>query len=273
MLKKFFSFVFLLFAAEAAFAQDAGTTPKDSIAADTLSRYKKILLIPYNPMMHLSDADPDIAEYSERNVDVVRAIFRRGILQNLSGALNDEVCSTYPLGADISKESQKELDMIYGSLNYAMDTIYPIAHPQPDSVKSKSAGQAVKSLFAKNKTPKVKEVHDLKYMNIILTHPVILTKLAEKYNTDLFVFLNQFEIKTHYDDCLDLPLKIYRRELKVHYSVFDVSGKQLYGDVAVVNFPSNSNDINDIMMRNFPKISDLMVKTIRPILKTKMKQD
>ena len=99
-------------------------------------------------------------------------------------------------------------------------------------------------------------------MNIKLSHPELLTKLSEKYGTDLFVFLNQFEMKTHYDDCLDLALKIYKRELKVHYSIFDATGKQLYGDVAVVYFPSNSNDIIEIMSRNFPKISDYIAKTV-----------
>jgi hypothetical protein len=273
MLKKYFSTLCFLCLAVFASAQDVSPALKDS-SVDTLSvRYKKIILVPYNPIMQLSDANHDIAEYSEKTVDMVRAIFRRGILQNLSEALNDYVCNTFPMGGDMSKETAKELDMIYGSLNYVMDTVYPVAHPQRDSTKSKTAGQAVKSLFTKSKGPKVKEVHDLKYMNIILTHPELLAKLAEKYNTDLFIFLNQFEIKTHYDDCLDLPLKIYRRELKVHYSIFDVTGKQLYGDVAVVNFPSNSNDISDIMVRNFPKISDYIVKTVRPILKSKIKQN
>ena len=58
----------------------------------------------------------------------------------------------------------------------------------------------------------------------------------------------------------DIALKIYRRKLKLHYSVFDVSGKQVYGDVAVVDFPSNSNDIAEIMQQNFPKIGESIVQ-------------
>ena len=42
----------------------------------------------------------------------------------------------------------------------------------------------------------------------------------------------------------------------VHYSIFDDTGKQLAGGVASTYFPSNSNDIFDIMGSNFPDIAD-----------------
>ena len=87
--------------------------------------------------------------------------------------------------------------------------------------------------------------------------------LKDKTGADVFVLLNQFEIITNYSDCLDLALKIYRRQLKAHYSVFDADGNQLYGDVAVVDFPSNANDVREIMARNFPTISEDISKKVQ----------
>ena len=87
--------------------------------------------------------------------------------------------------------------------------------------------------------------------------------LKDKTGSDVFVLLNQFEIITNYNDCLDLALKIYRRQLKAHYSVFDADGNQLYGDVAVVDFPSNANDVREIMSRNFPKIAEAIAKNVQ----------
>ncbi len=248
--KKFFFFLFL-FVASVVTAQTVSPAQNTS-AADTV--YKKILLVPYNPIMHLSDADIDIMEYMQQTENVIRAAFRKGLLQGIAAKLSG-VCETFPMRGDIAKETQKDLDMIYGSINYNMDTVFPVAHPVKDSLQKKS-------LFSKNHAPKVKEIHDLKYMNITFSHPELLKMLSAKYENDLFVFLNQFEIKTNYSDCLDLALKIYRRQLKVHYSVFDATGKQLYGDVAVVDFPSNTNDISEIMRGTFPKISDYIVKSI-----------
>ncbi len=216
--------------------------------------YKKILLIPYNPMMHLSDADHDIAEYSEQNPQQIRAKFRHGLTNYVSADLM-KVYQVQSMASNVLRDNEGELDMIYGSLNYKEDTVYPVAHPAKDTTQKKS-------LFAKKNSPKVAEIHDLKYMNIKLSHPELLQMLSEKYGTDLFVFLNQFDIVTNYSDCLDLAMKIYRRQLKVHYSVFDASGKQLYGDVAVVDFPSNSNDVNNIMEKNFPTLAEYIAKTI-----------
>ncbi len=81
----------------------------------------------------------------------------------------------------------------------------------------------------------------------------------------ILFFLNELDIKTHFEDCLDLALKIYQRELKVHYSIFDRSGKQVYGDVAVVKFPSNSNDVDEIIKSNFPGLSDHIIESVKKI--------
>ncbi len=214
--------------------------------------YKKILLIPYNSMMHLSDADHDIADYSQISNEQVRTRFRAGLTKYVNAKLIESY-PTYSMQSNVLTDNERELDMIYGSLNYEMDTVFPVSHPAKDTLHKKSP-------FSKKQ--KVAEIHDLKYMNVKLSHPELLKMLSEKYGTDLFVFLNQFDIVTNYSDCLDLAMKIYRRQLKVHYSVFDASGKQVYGDVAVVDFPSNSNDVNDIMMRNFPKLSEYIAKSI-----------
>ena len=230
-------------------AQVAGT---EEINADTV--YKKVLLIPYPPMMHLSDADQHIAEFMGTTNERIRSEFRYGITRNVNMQLMKNY-PTYSLLAIPSEENEKTLDMIYGSINYRMDTVFPVSHPVKDSAQKKS-------IFSKSKTSKVKEIHDLMFMNATLSHPALLTHLAEKYSTDLFVFLNQFEIITNYDDCLDLALKIYRRQIKVHYSVYELHGKELYGDVAVVDFPSNSNDTREIMLKNFYTLTDYMEKTI-----------
>jgi len=219
---------------------------------DTI-RYSKILLVPYNPMMHLSDADDDISRYSEKNKDQVRKQFREGLLQNVDARLITTY-QTYVLQNSVNKDELLDLETIYGSINYRMDTVFPVSHPS-----GKDTISFVKKLFGKKAS-----AGDLKYMNATLSHPELLQIYSKKYGTDLFVFLNQFEIITHYNDCYDLALKTYRRELKVHYSVYDAAGRQVYGDVAAVNFGSNSNDVGDIIQKNFPAIGNYVYNHIPP---------
>ena len=185
------------------FAVGAQTANADREMIDAGTTYKKVLLIPYHPMMHLSDADQDIGEYSEVSGEKVRAAFRLGLTSDIS----DELTKIYPTYALPSNSTiDNELEIIYSSVNYRMDTVFPVSHPSKGDTLQK------KSIFSKIRFSKPKDIHDLKYMNITLSHPDLLAGLAEKYGTDLFVFLNQFEIITHYDDCLDLALKIYRRQ-------------------------------------------------------------
>ena len=223
-------------------------------AGNAFTGYKKILLIPYNPMMHLSDADQDIGEYSELSGEKIRAAFRLGLTSEVNAQL-EKIYPTYSLLSNSLRDY--DLDLLYSSIYYRMDTVFSVSHPSNEDQLQKR-----KSIFSRNRNSKTKENHDFKFMNIALDRTAQLPKLGEKYGADLFVFLNQFEIITHYDDCLDLASKIYSRQLKVHYSVYDVQGKELYGDVAAVDFPSNSNDINEIIQTNFPKIAESIVKTI-----------
>ena len=93
-------------------------------------------------------------------------------------------------------------------------------------------------------------------MNVGFHDQLLLKDLGRNFGVDRIVLLNEVDIITHTDDCLDLALQIYRRELKVHFSVFTSSGKQVYGGVAHADFPSNSNDVQEILKRVAPSIAD-----------------
>jgi len=221
--------------------------------ADTIL-YSKILIIPYNPMMYLSDGDDDLAEYSEKNKEQIRAQFRSGLLQSVDVKLMTSY-ETHTFQTNVGRDEQRDLETIYGSLNYQMDTVYPVTHLVKDTTR------LAQKLFGKNKT---KTNQPVRYMNVKLSHPELLAMYSKKFGADLFLFLNQFEVITHYDDCYDLALKTYRREIKVDYSVFDATGKQVYGDVATVSFSTGLNDINEIIAKNFPVISNYIYKNIPP---------
>ena len=213
-----------------------------------------VLVVPYNPMMHMSDADQDISEYSEKDIAQVRSIFRQGLVQQLNAKLITTYDTRNPEN-DFTEQDVTDLGELYHSLYYERDTIYPIKYPTKDSTL------LLKKVFRK-KDHTAKPI-EKEYMNVGMYDQKILKDLSRKYGVDLFIFLNEFDIKTNYSDCIDLANKIYQREIKVHYTVFDSSGKQVYGDVAVAQFPSNSNDVNDIVAKNFPFISDYIQSSLK----------
>lgn len=221
---------------------------------DTTAQFhqQKVLIIPYEPRMHISDADIDISEFSDRTPSQVRAMFRMGIVERLNTSLSAEY-QTYSLLQDLRPEAMEETNRIYAAIDYSFDTSFAILHPRRDSLSG--------SRWNENKARKKElELRTLNgkviYTNVRILDTHMLSALQSKYGTDLFVFLTQSEIKTIAKDCMDYQAGLYEREILVHYSVYDVTGKQMYGDVASIKFPSGSNDIGNIMAQNFPALSE-----------------
>ncbi len=70
-----------------------------------------------------------------------------------------------------------------------------------------------------------------------------------------FVFINQFELKTNFKNCLDSSTGTFTREINVHYSIYNVGGEQVGGDVITTQSPTSENDMDEIVKDNFPKLS------------------
>ncbi len=220
---------------------------------DSTAQYhqQKILIIPYEPRMHISDADMDISEFSDRTPQQVRAIFRMGISEKLNASLSSTYL-THSLLQDLRPEALEDMDRIYASIDYSFDTSFAILHPRPDSA---SLGSWNEKKARKKELEKRTLNGKVIFTNIKILDPRLLSSLQSKYGADIFVFMTQVEIKTNAKDCMDFQSGIYQRDIMIHYAAFDHTGKQLYGDVASIKFPSNSNDIGDIMAQNFPALS------------------
>lgn len=201
--------------------------------------------------MHISDADMDISEFSDRTPQQVRAIFRMGISEKLNASLSS-IYQTHSLLQDLRPEALEDMDRIYASIDYSFDTSFAILHPRPDSA---SLGSWNEKKARKKELEKRTLNGMVIFTNIKILDPRLLSSLQSKYGADIFVFMTQVEIKTNAKDCMDFQSGIYQRDIMIHYAAFDHTGKQLYGDVASIKFPSNSNDIGDIMAQNFPLLS------------------
>ncbi len=239
--------------------------------ADADSAYRSVMIIPFDPNMYFSDSDEKLKEYNQKSVKEVRTLFRYGLNINVNAKILS-LYQTRPLLTDTARGAMEDLNAIYRSISYFKDRSMPdpeekkkIFSNNPDDNTDQEPKK--KPLTVKKKdqeseaqtTSKLKEplaIHD--YMNVRIQDMKMLDYLRSKYGTDLFVFLNQFELVTNYEHCLDRSTNTFERDLKVHFSVFDYTGKQLAGDIAIVHFPSNTDDITVIMRDNFPVISEYL---------------
>lgn len=224
-----------------------------------------IMIIPYDPQFYLSDADHDIMEATKKEPGIVRESFRKTVdlyIQHAIGSFRP--CISLLNDADSMPELKEALMMVYSKTGYRYEKAMPLP-VQKERVDS--VNKALKKMSKENADSRTAHNYhvlppDAKYMNAVISKPEILQELFSAYGTDIFVFLNQFEIKTNYKNCLDIANKIYQRELLIHFSVYDYTGKQIAGSYAMSTFPSDSNHASDIMKNCFPEIARLIAGCI-----------
>ena len=247
-MKKFFLFIF--------FITNVFFSSASLLDSLMVNERTSVLIIPYMPAMHLSDADIDLSEGSQMEMPAMRESLRKGIIKALNKNFA-EVYDTRMVSNDFVRGDNKDISALYHSLMFEKDSVYTLKDPKRFAVKDTMP----KRKGASQPKP------EITYINSGVRDEMLIPDYSEKYNADYLIFLNEIDIKTHAEDCINLALKIYRRDLLVHYSIFNKKGEQVYGDVAVSHFGSNSNDINEIMNESFPKISNYILESFNMVIK------
>ncbi|MGI8892816.1 MAG: hypothetical protein ACR2GN_05085 [Bacteroidia bacterium] len=240
-------------------------TQNNSVLEPAGNKYHKedtvsILIIPYNPRYYLSDSDRQIAEASNKSVLAIRETFRMSLDNSLMKQFNAKFL-THSVLSDTTVQAEIDLKRIYNEqvLNYEQSPSYKKGKKsgrKKSEKKERGIGIDNSSIATDN------SFMDDQFMNVTFSNDELLSELAARYENDYFLFLNQFEIRIDYTDCLDLSKKIYNRKLKIHYSIYDKNGRYLTGDYVKIVFPSNTNNINEIISRNFYQIARQLAEVL-----------
>jgi LysM repeat protein len=231
------------------------------------STRQQILVIPFDPYLYFSDADDEIAAKSNIQRTKVREVFRR----RLNTLLTYHGYETIHLLGGRVKDSISDLNKIYSSVTYA----YQASINNPNSMEAQqnqqqqqTSGSGKKNNIIKNitgtgNTYQVPEDNG-KYFGVMIRNPDFFTYFNTKYGVDYYVFINQFEVKTNYQNCLDRAALNYERTFTVHYSIFDSTGKQIAGDKFKVHYNSNNCYVYQIVSDNMPKIAQKIINQLPP---------
>ena len=234
-----------MMAASAALAQKTNTFQvADSSVNKDSTKYISFLIVPFNPAMYFSDADADIADVSKIEPGKVRDKFNGSLEANIADKLEN-----YYDVKRLSKQTDAadDIDLIFGSISYS---------PEEKKAEKEPAKDKLQNLKKKMQKEGEKSEDKETYMNIGFADQRLTNFLADKYGVQYLVFINQFEIKTDYENCIDLQLRKYYREIKVHYTVVDRSGSKVSGDVLTIPYHNNENNVETIVKDNFGKVSN-----------------
>ncbi len=227
---------------------------------------KRILVIPFDPYLYFSDADDEIAARSKMPRQKVRQIFRR----RLNVLIAPRGYETIHLLGGTSRDSLMDINRIYSSVTYNyQDILYSEASLQkggPNGIelgappeKSWVEKQKEKMVSVQNASrPKLPKDHG-RYFGVKINDPEFFPYFNQKYNITYYVFINQFEVKTNYEHCLDRAAQDYERNFVAHFSIFDNTGKQIAGNKVKIFYNSNSNSIFQIVNDNMQKMADAIL--------------
>lgn len=234
-----------------------------------LTAQSSVLIIPFESKMYFSDIDRDISQKSELNFHEIKAKFRAALDQNIYIALKKyhKPLSFYSIEPT---EAKKELAYIYNSIGYKYEVV-----PEEEVVEKESVGKKFIGKFKKKEKEEeymeagirngevVSQVDNReKYMKTAISNEKLLANLDKQYKASYYIFVNQLDIKRAADMRYLATDEAYKREIKVHYTIFDATGKEVSSGAIKSRFSSNKNDIDKIIKEEFPLIAERMVSNM-----------
>ena len=234
---------------------------------DTSSK-PNLMLIPCPERNYMSDADMVILKNTELNgKDLIKTVIDE-LYFNVHAQLLGSY-EVYTIADDQVADHQKDLASIMSGIGYQYDTPTPAVKERNKNVVSRykaklenylAAAEGASVTAGELTTEFVRRAKKEQYYNTVLHSNEMLPYYNEKYNADLFIFLNQIEIKTVYATQQDRYK--YFREIWVHFSIYDKESKLYFGDVAKIKFNSRASNLQTIIRNTFPKVGEYISFTL-----------
>ncbi len=255
------SLVALLFLVSVLHAQTKTISDKD--AAREAAAAHKIFIVPFETRMYMSEVDHRFHEETNMSSKEIRFRFRMGLTEAINRNFKSlGYTSINPL-MDTAKYF-KDLSAIYGQLGYAYLRV-PDQNNYKVPTKEKEERKVQKGQLT------VETNSEERFMDARLNDPKLLPSLHSKYASDVFVFINQLDIKAANPQEEIIPGEAKRR-LIVHYTIFTKEGVEINSGVVVEMIESDLNNPKKIIEKYFPKIAQQIAQRATKALSAPVKK-
>lgn len=239
-------------------AQDKTISTGTLSTREALSKHK-IMLIPFENRMYLSEIDMQINKESKLNAKQIKATMRDGLNEQFYKKLKPKM-GVVDLMEDTAK-TKKDLENIYQYLGYQYQKV-------PDQTNYKAPGKEKDEKTLDKGQLVVESNSDARFMNAKLKNATLVPYLSGKYKTDLFLFINELDIKSMNSIPGDLS-STTTRKIVLHYTVYTVDAKEINSGIAEVSLPVNVNSPAKIIGTYFAQLADQVTARIEKALAVK----
>ncbi len=214
----------------------------------------KIMLIPFEPHLYNSEIDFYINKETKLNAKQIKFAFRDGVNEALYKALKLQY-GVVDLMDDTVK-TKKDLESIYQNLGYEYQKIPDQTNYTPPK-KEKDDPKIEKGQIV------VETNADARFMNAKVKNATLVPYLYGKYKSDIFIFINQLDIKASGSNGpAELGTSTGNRKIVVHYTVYTFDAKEINSGIAEEQFPSTINNPTKIVGTYFSKIAQTITQRI-----------
>ncbi len=254
--------VLLLFVINISFqfvGYNQGTTT-DPFEIYTQDKNNKILIVPFESKMYASSIDKEIALANNIEYKEVKESLKKSVSEQILLSLSQKTPAVSL--AHHQDSSNKMLNYIYSSIGFKYDLI-----KSKDTVKTEATkkelikdklNKFVNQIQAEIPTEKkeynrgkihqgeIQTSHHYadRFMNVVINNPNLLSDLQLNYQTNYFIFVNEFHIGQSYMKKED-QYNSYR-QLNIHYTVLNKRGKEVDAGVAATEMPADVHNLNKI---------------------------
>lgn len=249
----------------------------DVVGLDTLQpKYKKVMIIPFEPDWYVCGVQPYLAAASGKTHNEIVDFFRRSVALELQ----NQFLYLYNTASLIHhSDTNKDIFKAYDAIKYKF-----IIAP-PEEVEEESRLDLAKSfLKAKPRSDKYKRGSveggnivsekntEQKIATVVVKNVETIKYLSEKYKTDLFVYITEMDIQNDISDQNAFINNEYERYLRLHFSMVDKEGKVLKSGMVYIKFPNTVNDINVIRSEYLPLVAKKLTNELPQPQKPKVEK-
>lgn len=233
-------------------AQDK-TISSGTVAATSAGPKKhKIMLVPFENRMYLSEIDFLINKESRLSAKEIKALMRDGLNEQFYKKLKSKM-GVVDLLEDTVK-TKKDLEDIYRFLSYQYQKVPDQAHYKAPEKEKQQKAIEKGQLNVESNT-------DARFMNAKIKSASLVPYLYGKYKTDLYLFINELDMKALNGPAADMSQNAARR-IVLHYTVYTYDAKEINSGIAEVDLPSNVNNPNKIINSYFSQLADIVAARI-----------
>ncbi|MGZ3884071.1 MAG: hypothetical protein ACXVP0_08160 [Bacteroidia bacterium] len=195
------------------------------------------MLIPFEPKMYMSEVDMYINQETKLTGKEIKAAFRDGVNEQLYRALKPHYSVVDLL--DDTVKTRKDLSMIYQYLGYDYQKVPDQEHYTPPKKEKEEKTITNGQLTVETNT-------DQRFMNAKVKNAKLVPYLYDKYKCDIFVFVNQLDLKSSNSGGPAELAATGNRKVVIHYTVYTYDAVELNSGIAEQEFPVTLNNPNKI---------------------------